>query len=111
MPEDATEETLVVGRDGSWVESASRTRTELGPSLRRIVALLLARHREEPGRTTTTWELLDAGWPGEVVLPEAGPNRVYVAVKRIRDAGLRGVVERHEDGYRISPLARFTEIG
>lgn len=97
---------------GSWIESplGERRRVELGPSLRRMLALLLERHRGEPGRTTSTWELLEAGWPGERLVADAGANRVYAAIKRLRNMGLRGVIERHEEGYRIAPHARLTEI-
>ena len=110
---DLTEEVTIVSASGAWIESplSGRKRVELGPSLRRMVSLLLERHRAEPGRTSSTWELLDAGWPGEKILPDAGANRVYAALKRLRNMGLRNVIERSEDGYRISPHARITEIG
>jgi hypothetical protein len=109
---DVTEETTVVSASGAWIEvpAQGRQRVELGPSLRRMLALLLARHRDEPTRTTTTWELLEAGWPGENLLADAGANRVYAAIKRLRNMGLRGVIERHGDGYRIGPHASVTEI-
>ncbi len=109
---DVTEESTVVAASGAWIVSAVQRghRVELGPSLRRMLALLLARHREGSGRATTTWELLEAGWPGERLLPDAGTNRVYAAVKRLRNMGLRGVIERHDEGYRVAPLARLTEI-
>jgi hypothetical protein len=37
------------------------------------------------------------------VLPEAGTNRVYDAVSTLRVAGLRQVVEKGRDGYRLAP--------
>ena len=43
--------------------------------------------------------------PGERPLAEAGANRVYVALTRLRTMGLRDVIERFEDGYRLSPRA------
>lgn len=109
---DLTEETTIVSASGAWIESPlhERTRTALGPSLRRMLALLLANHRTEPGRTSSTWELLEAGWPDEKVLPDAGANRVYAAVKRLRNMGLRGVIERHDEGYRIAAHAKLTEL-
>ncbi len=111
--DDLTEETTIVSATGAWIAAPARggERVELGPSLRRMLALLLSRHRSEPDRTTSTWELLEAGWPGEKLVADAGANRVYAAVKRLRNMGLRGVIERHEDGYRLAPLARITEIG
>jgi hypothetical protein len=108
---ELTEEVTIVSASGAWIESPGSKRVELGPSLRRMVALLLERHRTQPGRTSSTWELLDAGWPGEKVLPDAGANRVYAALKRLRNMGLRNVIERSEDGYRVAAQARLTEIG
>jgi hypothetical protein len=110
---ELTEEVTIVSASGAWIESpvSGRKRVELGPSLRRMVAFLLERHRTEPGRTSSTWELPEAGWPGEKVLPDAGANRVYAALKRLRNMGLRNVIERREDGYRIPVQARITEIG
>jgi hypothetical protein len=109
---DLTEETTVVSASGAWIESPShdRARVELGPSLRRMLALLLTNHRTEAGRTSSTWDLLEAGWPNEKVLPDAGANRVYAAIKRLRNMGLRGVIERRDDGYRIAAHAKITEL-
>ncbi|MBN8611598.1 MAG: helix-turn-helix domain-containing protein [Deltaproteobacteria bacterium] len=109
---DLTEETTVVSASGAWIESPSqdRARVDLGPSLRRMLALLLTNHRTEPGRTSSTWDLLEAGWPDEKVLPDAGANRVYAAIKRLRNMGLRGVIERRDDGYRIAIHAKLTEL-
>ncbi len=109
---DLTEETTVVSASGAWIESPTqdRARVELGPSLRRMLAFLLANHRTEAGRTSSTWELLEAGWPDEKVLPDAGANRVYAAIKRLRNMGLRGVIERKDEGYRIAAHAKLTEL-
>jgi hypothetical protein len=47
--------------------------------------------------------LLEAGWPGERVAPEPGANRVYVSVSALRKMGLRMVIERCDQGYRLAP--------
>lgn len=108
--DEPTEESIALGPDASWIDSGRGERLKLGPSLRNMLALLLARHRDDPQRTASTWELLEAGWPGEMVQAEAGANRVYAALKRLRHMGLRSAIERHDDGYRIVPLARITLI-
>jgi hypothetical protein len=54
-----------------------------------------------PGRPVPVDALLDAGWPGESPLPEAAMNRLYVAMNRLRHLGLRDVLERAGDGYRL----------
>ena len=53
------------------------------------------------------WDLVAAGWPGEEPIYEAALNRVYVTVDRLRSLGLRDVVERVDDGYRIIPGERL----
>lgn len=109
MPPDPTEQNVMVQACGEWVDGLDG-RTSLGPSLRAILAHLLAAHRERPGTTTTLWELLAIGWPGEAPIPEAGANRVYAAIRRLRRTGLAGVLEWHDGGYRIVPAARLTTI-
>ena len=47
-------------------------------------------------------DLLEAGWPGERVLPEAAANRVYVAVATMRKLGLRDVLLSRDDGYLLT---------
>ena len=49
----------------------------------------------------------EAGWPGERTLPEAGANRVYSAVRDLRKLGLRDVLVRADDGYRLDPRVSF----
>lgn len=91
-----------IGRECEWVLVEGEKR-RLGTPLRRILAALVAKHRASPGTPLTLWELLAAGWPGEDPLPEAGANRVYVTVNRLRAAGLREMVERFDYGYRLAP--------
>lgn len=108
--DEPTEESVALGPDSEWIDRGGHERIKLGASLRRLLNLLLRWNDEDPGRSVATWELLDAGWPGETMLPEAGANRVYAAISRLRNMGLRGSIERHDEGYRIAPLARITRI-
>ena len=107
---EPTEKVITIDQAGAWVDSESG-RTTLGPSLRAILAPLLTERRERPGKTSTLWDLLEVGWPGERPMPEAGANRVYAAISRLRKLGLLGALEWHEGGYRISPSAPVTTIG
>ncbi len=50
---------------------------------------LIERNREAPGASLTVQDLLEAGWPGERPMAEAGANRVYVALTKLRRMGLR----------------------
>ena len=46
--------------------------------------------------------VLAAGWPGEVVLPDAASNRVYVAMATLRKLGLAPILHTSDDGYRLA---------
>lgn len=101
-------EAVLVAPDGGWVEVGSAgERRKLGRANQQILYTLMLAHRHEPGRAIGVWQLLEAGWPGEDPIPEAGANRVYVAIARLRQLGLRHVLERSGDGYRITPGAQL----
>lgn len=91
-----------VGPECAWV-ATDGNKQRLGTALRRILQALVTKHRSQPGAPLTVWELLSAGWPGEDPIPEAGANRVYVTLNRLRSLGLRSYVERFDDGYRLAP--------
>lgn len=77
---------------------------------RRILAAL-ADHRESyPGLSLTLEELLEAGWPGERLLPEAGATRVYTAVATLRRMGLKPYLLRGDDGYLLDPSAPMARM-
>ncbi len=101
-------ETLTLGPDGAWLRAPTGETFELrgrGP-LRRLL-LRLARHRRvAPGASLDVDALLEAGWPGERPIREAGLNRVYVAISSLRKLGLRDVIQRDDRGYRIDPAVQ-----
>lgn len=96
---------VTLGPDAAWIAGADGRRHPLGRAQRRIIQALADLHRKDPAATLTMWEVLEAGWPGEQPVFEAGANRVYVTIARLRRMGLRDVIERFEDGYRLSPRA------
>lgn len=95
---------LVIAKDGSWFRSPEGENTEIGKrqALRRILQLLAVAHTAGP-EAVTARQLLEAGWPGEQPQHEAGKNRVYVALNTLRKVGLREVLQRFDDGYRLDP--------
>jgi hypothetical protein len=99
------EPTLTLGKDAAWVEGSDGERRRLGRAQRRILLALVERQKAGSNEPVTMWELLEAGWPGEQPSFEVGANRVYVALTRLRQFGLREVIERFEDGYRLAPRA------
>ena len=66
-------------------------------------AALVALHRDRPGEALDPRALLEAGWPGERVLPDSGAHRVHVAVSALRKMGLHEALERFDAGYRLAP--------
>ena len=95
--------TLELGFEVRWIAGADGVRHPLGHALSRIVTALVDRHGEAPGASLVLQDLLEAGWPGERPLAEAGANRVYVALTQLRRMGFREVLERDERGYRLVP--------
>jgi tetratricopeptide (TPR) repeat protein len=96
---------LVVAADGSWFEPPAGDRVHIGkrPVMRRMVLALAQAHRDRPEHSVSQGELLQAGWPDERVLPQAARRRLQVMVGRMRDLGLRGLLETTDIGYRLTP--------
>jgi len=66
----------------------------------RLFAALAQARLESPGRVVPVPELVRRGWPEVDV--EAGRNRLYVTLTRLRRAGL-SLIEHHDGGYRLDP--------
>lgn len=73
-----------------------------GP-FRRILRALVDQRQSAPGEPLNAGELVDAGWPDEVLTPESGSQRLYMTVSRMRSQGLKDVVETIDNGYLIDP--------
>ncbi len=71
--------------------------------VRRLLRELVRLRRAAPGQYLEPDALIEAGWPGERPIREAGLNRVYVAMSLLRKLGLRDLLQRDERGYRIDP--------
>jgi hypothetical protein len=93
---------LVLGIQTSWIAGPDGERYPLGQAHRGIVTALAELHRNAPGAVLTMQQLLEAGWPGERIIPEAGANRVYVALAQLRRLGMRDILERRGGGYRLA---------
>lgn len=91
--------TVEVAFDGSWVRIDGVT-IELARTSERKIVLALAR---SGGGSLSIEALFDAGWKGERASTDAKVNRVRVALTGLRRAGLRSVIERTAEGYRLSP--------
>jgi hypothetical protein len=94
-----------LGADGEWLETPNGMRHSLRArrSLRRLLLALAEARRSWPGTRLSVEELVQAGWPGENPLVEAGANRVYVAISTLRQLGLNNLLQRFDGGYRLDP--------
>ena len=94
---------LRVGPGARWfeVDGAKREALSGSPTSRRLLLRFMVAHRDAPGRGVTFGELREAAWPGDKSRPDAAANRLYVAITRLRDRGLRGLIVREDDGWLI----------
>ncbi len=100
---EAREGALTVAKGGRHVvlPDGARVDLETRPALR-LLLLSLARQRlTHPGEALTTEALVAEGWPGERILPKAAASRLYMAMSRLRQLGLRDWVKRRDDGYLL----------
>lgn len=96
----STSAALLVARDATWFRAPNlTTRSELGKraSSKRILMELVRRRIESPSVAISRSDLVAIGWPGEKLDPEAGFNRLGVALSELRRAGLRTLL-LHRDG-------------
>ncbi|MFO0563534.1 MAG: FHA domain-containing protein [Polyangiales bacterium] len=79
--------------------------------LARVLGALIRARVESPGRVVRAEQLIELAWPGERFIEGSGENRLHVALSNLRQLGLRALLTRVEDGYRIDPevAARFVD--
>lgn len=69
---------------------------------------LLLRHfvqiaASDPLAGARVGDLVSVGWPGEAVSESAGKNRVYTAIRFLREMGLEEILVTGDRGYQLSP--------
>lgn len=102
----ASRNALVVGPGGLWFKpprAKESVRLHRRRALQRIVHCLAEHRLDSPGEAASIGRLVEQGWPGEKVLPEAGTERVYNAVATLRSLGLRKLLLQRDDGYLLDP--------
>jgi hypothetical protein len=92
-----------VSDDGRALHLADGTAVDLTrrAAPRRLLVELARARIEEPGRVRTFEELIEAGWPGERMHPEAARKRLRTAIWTLRKMGLESVIVTHDDGYSL----------
>lgn len=99
---DATQRTQVeVGPDCRWVRTSEGHTLELGrqPTRRALLQQLFERHTQEPGLGVSTIELSSRIFAN--VPQKLAADRIYAAICSLRRDGLKNVLFRAHDGYRI----------
>ncbi len=104
---------LRVGPEAQWIGLPNGGRIELHTrrALRQIVAAIVKRHRLEPARRLTADELIEEGWPGERIQPEAASARLRVAISTLRKLGLKEYLWTTGRGYGFHPEVSLTFVG
>ncbi len=102
---------LIIGPAARWFQPPHEAPVDVSRRriLRRILGGLVDAREKHPGVALAMPDVLEAGWPGEKILPEAAQNRVYVAIATLRKLGLGDVLLTRKDGYLLDstvPLER-----
>jgi tetratricopeptide (TPR) repeat protein len=103
------EEVLAVGPD--WFVAPGGARGELAryQSCLRMFEVLVERRLADPDGVLEIEDLFRAGWPGERISAASMRNRVHVNLARLRTLGLKAVLIRSGEGYRLDPAVRVED--
>ncbi|HLV60417.1 MAG TPA: tetratricopeptide repeat protein [Fredinandcohnia sp.] len=95
---------LRVGPEAAWFECAgSRVDLRRRSAVRRMFRALVEKRLRAPGAGLPAEALVEVGWPGERILPDAAATRVYSGIRTLRSLGLEGILLRHAEGYLLDP--------
>jgi predicted ATPase len=97
---------LLYDADGRWFQVAGGDRVSFGRS-RSTKLLFLCLVRRHGGGAVSMPALREAGWPGEKISAKSATNRVYVALNRLRELGLRAYLLSRDDGWLLDPSLRL----
>ena len=100
-----TTRALVIEDDGKRVVLPDGATIDLSrrKNVRAILVVLAKARRDHPGRALSPAELLEAGWPGERMRPDAATKRLHTAVWTLRSVGLEPYLLTEGDGYLLDP--------
>lgn len=108
-----TSDALVVAEDTRWFIPPGGERIELDQrdALRNVLDALIRARLEQPDEAIERDELVDAGWPGERMLPRAAANRLRVAISTLRKLGLHDAILTRRAAYLIHPAIAVQRAG
>jgi hypothetical protein len=83
------------------VDRGARAQCAKRRTMRAILQALIDAHERGAGAIVSRAQLLDAGWPGERMAERSAQRRIEVMISRLRELGLRDVIETDLGGYRL----------
>ena len=83
------------------VDQGERASCAKRPTMRAILRALIDAHEQRPGTIVARARLLEAGWPDERMAERSAQRRIEVMISRMRELGLRDVLETDLGGYRL----------
>jgi tetratricopeptide (TPR) repeat protein len=103
--QDRTLHALVIHKEALWFALPDGARVDLRRrrAVRNVLLRLVGERVRAPGAALAPRALIDAGWPGEKIMPSAARNRLHVTITTLRNLGLREVLIGGDDGYRLDP--------
>jgi tetratricopeptide (TPR) repeat protein len=103
--ESPSDDALLLAPEARWFRAPAGAWCDLRKrhAARRVLAKLAEHQREARGHGLPLEVLIEAGWPGERVLPDAAANRLYVLLNQLRKLGLRSHLHRTDQGYLLDP--------
>ena len=103
--------TLRVGEDLAWVQVDSSPTLDLQRRRvpQRLIRCLLQARERSTVDVVPTDSLLSAAWPNDKASRASLENRLWATLSKLRRAGLDGVIERIEGGYRIHPEVKVEQ--
>jgi predicted ATPase/predicted negative regulator of RcsB-dependent stress response len=96
---------LEVGPGAVWFRCPGGPRESLEKyaAARNILDCLARERLAHPGRALSADDLFTAGWPGVKIASQSANNRLYVALAKLRKAGLKLLLMRSGEGYLLDP--------
>jgi predicted ATPase len=105
-PDPDEEPDVTLGAEARWFLTPELDApVELGrrTSIRLVLAHLVDRLARAPGEPVEVYDLFDVGWPGQEIDPELAAERVYWAVRTLRNLGMRDLLLTQDGGYLLDP--------
>ena len=111
-PNQAPLRALAVHVTGAWFRLPDGTEISCPRrAMRRMLVHLATEWGQAPGASLSLEALIVAAWPGEKMTLASAQNRARATLTLLRKAGMGGLLQRHEGGYRLSPDVHVELVG